>query len=63
MAAGRSLRDALKEELSALTTIARRLCPLAIILEVATTRGYDDLFEALQNTPEPRSREHNSQED
>jgi hypothetical protein len=36
---------------------------LAIVLEVATSRGYGDLFEALQNTPEPRSRQQKSKED
>jgi len=51
------LHDFLREELAALAALERRLHPLALILEVVTTRGYDDLFEALQNTPERRTRE------
>jgi hypothetical protein len=57
------LHDLLRNELATLACIAMRLRPFATIVDVATTQGYNDLFESLQNTPEPRSAKQKSKDE
>jgi hypothetical protein len=60
MAAHQSLHDILRPELTRLAGIVRRLQIASILLDVAKYRGYSDLFEALQLTPEPGQKESNN---
>jgi hypothetical protein len=56
MAARQPLHEMFRHELAQLAGIVKRLQIAEILSEVAVRRGYNDLFEALQLTPEPRRR-------